>query len=429
MITSSQRLNNLDNKRQRFSIKSQGDSMYPLLQDGDIVEYESVYFKDISLNDIILVHVDHVLMTHRVIYKMKQACITRGDNNTTADIPIKSSQILGKALRFKRNNTWYKLQDTYTAQSTFYLNEIQKLETSLQFADVSHVFLKGVLISLHYLDAIPKRVYADCDLLINREDYKKTEKAFKVLGYKLRKPLLTFDSNHEKQSKPEINYAKKIDGLLVVFDVHFEPVFLMTQLDGMQFLYPKMKLMKLGEELIGRSRQYNIGGLNYPICSTSNQLLYLALHIFHHNYTDSTRYQFLDAIIRKHSTKKIWKEIQTTIHEYELEGYLYLVFILLKKHFKTPIPKEFITKITPSWIKKTVSIYYSSQIDIFSIDTQLKAGIGRFILVFLLSPNPIWTKIFLLFHPDTINALLTVIKEQGATLFKNIIIREPKATI
>lgn len=429
MITSLQKLNNLDNKRQQFSVKSQGDSMYPLLQDGDVVEYEPVCFKDISLNDIILIHVDHILMTHRVIYKMKHACITRGDNNTTADIPVKSSHILGRALRFKRNNSWYKLQDTYTAQSAFYLNEIQKLETSLQFINVPHVFLKGVLISLRYLDAIPKRIYADCDVLLNREDCKKMEKAFKVMGYKLRKPHLTFDYNHEKQSKPEINYAKKIDGLLVVFDVHFEPVFLMTQLDGMKFLYPKTKLMKLGAELIGKSRQYNIGGLNYPICSTANQFLYLALHIFHHNYTDSTRYQFLDVIIRKHCTKKIWREIQTTIHKYELEGYLYLVFVLLKKHFKTPIPKEFMMKITPSWFKKIVSTYYSNHINIFNIDTQLKAGIGRFILVFLLSPNPIWKKIFLLFYPDTINALLTVIKKQGSILFKNKIIRELKAII
>ena len=41
-----------------------------------------------------------------------------------------------------------------------------------------------------------------------------------------------------------------VSGIPVVFDVHFEPVFLMTQLGGMNALYPSQLLAQLGDKII-----------------------------------------------------------------------------------------------------------------------------------------------------------------------------------
>ena len=400
-----------------FSVQAQGNSMYPLLQDKDTVEYIQTPFRKIQLNDIILVYVDDVLMTHRVIYKTKTSCITRGDNNATADAVIQKRRVLAKVVRFQRKGVWYGIQDVYLGQSALYLHEIQKLETVLQFQKIPHVFLKGVLVSLRYEGAIPKRIYADCDILVPHNSYKQVEKLFLLLGYK---PISLADTDSvpyfkKLDQQPEVNFIKTVQGVPVIFDVHFEPVFLMSRLRALELLYPKQLLRSLGEELISRSTPKKIKGFNYSLCSPPDQILYLALHIFHHNYTDSVRYQLLDAVIRKSVTRSarpfdfaqgdmhgLWKELEHTIKKYQLEGYAYGVFMLLKKYFKTPIPQSFISEIQPSSFKRRVSAYFLKRVDIFSQDSRVNAGISRFILIFLLSPNPLWKKLFLFFQPEVL---------------------------
>jgi hypothetical protein len=319
-------------------------------------------------------------------------------------------------VRFKRNNIWYDLQDFYFIQSGFYLEEIKKLETILCAYGISHVFLKGVLVSLRYEGFIPKRIYADCDILINRYDYKKLEKAFTALGYKRDGRSLFSSYKKKPEQKPEINYVKIVNNIPVVFDVHFEPVFLMTQIEGMNLLYQKEKLTQLGNDIIKRGKRKKIKGFVYSICSISDQILYLALHIFHHNYTDSVRYQLLDAVIRKASNKQTWKDLQNNILQYNLEGYVYGVFILLTKYFKTPIPKSFFHAIRPSSFKKRVNMHYLKRVDIFSQDHRVKAGVVRFILIFLLSPEPIWKKMSIFFYIK----ILTIFLKIFPSLFKSI---------
>lgn len=391
-----------------FSIRATGDSMYPILQDGDIIEYAQTPLSAININDIVLLLVNEKLITHRVIYKTKKTCVTRGDNNPTADHPIQRERALAKVVRFKRKGIWHGLQDIYFTQSFLYLNEIQKFAAILQLKKISHVFLKGVLISLRYEGAIPKRIYADCDILIDRKDRRETEKILNKLGYMLQTRILLSINKKNSEQLPEASYMKIIGGVPVIFDVHFEPVFLMTQLGGMNLLYPPKLLKQLGNDILYRRIKAHIKGNTYSLCSVPDQIVYLALHIFHHNYTDSVRYQLLDSVIRKGATRKVWYDVEKTIITYHLQGYLYLVFILLDKYFKTPIPQSVISTIQPSLFKKSASTYLVKKKDIFSQDDRTKAGIERFILVFLLSPEPFWRKIFLIGHPTTIQLVLKI---------------------
>ncbi len=392
-----------------FFMRARGNSMYPLLQDGDYIEYIYSPFKNIRLSDLILVYADDILMTHRVIYKKSTSCITRGDNNPTADTLVQKGRVLAKVIRFRRKGAWHNIQDVYLTQSIIYLQEIQKLEILLRINKLPHVFLKGVLVSLLYEGSIPKRIYADCDILIKRNDARKIEYVFKHLGYKLlgRTPL--FNKANIQSNQPEVSFMKMVGRTPVVFDVHFEPVFLMTQLGGMGLLFPKDKLLELGESIISNGKCATIQGFSYTVCSAADQILYLALHIFHHNFTDSIRYQLLDAVIRKSASKKTWKHISDSIRKYRLEGYTYLVFALLKQYFHTPIPFSFFSSIEPQKTKKIVLSRCMKHVDIFNRDTRMKAGIERFILIFLLSPEPVWKKTLLFFHKDTIKSVVNVV--------------------
>lgn len=402
----------------RFSAKAIGNSMYPLLQNEDIVEYVQTPFSDIRFNDIVLTYVEDKLITHRVIYKTKKTCITRGDNNAAADPPLRGERILGKVVRFKRKGRWHSICDIYLIQSALYLHEIKKLEALLQTNKIPHVFLKGVLVSLHYEGSIPQRIYADCDILVSREHYKIIQKIFIRLGFTLQKKSPHAFNRKKLEDQPEVSYAKTVNGIPVVFDVHFEPVFLMRQFEGTNSLYPERLLKQLGNEIIRTSKRRNLKGYIYPLCSFPHQILYLALHIFHHNFTDGVRYQFLDTIIRTSSlsfrspiggeksrnAKRFgnWEELAAIIKEYRLEGYLYLVFVILKKYYKTPIPPSFFRAIAPSRFALYVIHHIAQRVDIFSQNNQVQERIERMIFVFFLSPEPFIKKALLFFHPETI---------------------------
>lgn len=389
-------------RKKTFQIKAEGNSMYPILQNGDVVEYIQTPFSLIRLNDIILVYSNSILVTHRVLYKTKKTCITRGDNNREADVDVQKGKVLAKVVRFKRGGVWHDIQDVYRVQSTLYLNEIQKLESVLRIKSIPHVFLKGVLISLRYEESIPKRIYADCDVLVRREDYKKIHHVFKALGYSVQeRPFWQPRRLTRLKIQPEESFMKVVSGVPVVFDVHFEPVFLMTQLGGMHLLYPRKLLVQLGENIIKKGEVKKINGYKYSLCSAGDQILYLALHIFHHNFTDCIRYQLLDSVIRKRFDD--WESLAQTIKEYRLEGYIYGVFILLKKYYKTPISSAFINTICSSRYTLHVARFAINKVDIFSQENRTKAGIARFILIFLLSPESFLKKTLLFFHPEVLH--------------------------
>jgi len=103
--------------------------MFPLLRDGDVIDFKKILPKDIKFNDIILIYRNGVFITHRIVYVSKKYVIARGDNNKQADKQLPKESILAKAIRFKRNGIWYDIQDVYSSQSLTYIVEIRRLAT------------------------------------------------------------------------------------------------------------------------------------------------------------------------------------------------------------------------------------------------------------------------------------------------------------
>jgi len=393
-----------------FRVKAQGNSMYPILQDGDIVEYIQIPFYKIQLNDIILTYINENLVTHRVIYKSKYTCITRGDNNSTADPIIKRGRVLARVVRFKRRDTWWDIQDVYLTQSTLYLREIQKLETVLQFKKIPHVFLKGVLVSLRYEHTIPKRIYADCDILFDRRMYGNIDNIFTRLGFRLvDEDRTSFTSLKNPKDRAEISFIKLINNIPIIFDVHFEPVFLINQLDGMNLLYPKKYLAKLGSEMIDRGRKVKIKGFFYTLCSESDQILYLILHIFNHNFTDSVRYQLLISVIGKPTNRKVMKQLIETVGNLKLNGYVYPVLLLLNKYYNSPFPYTYLSLLTPSLFKQWVSTHIENNTTIHNNDARDSKKIAY---IFLLSPARLGRKVLFFIHPEVYYAVFWAIRKK-----------------
>jgi signal peptidase I len=211
--------------------------MRPLLQGNDLIYYRKVSFDSIRENDLVLIRKKGVLFTHRVIYKTPDYLVTKGDNNAYSDGIIKPRNIIAKATRLKRNGKTIKLDELYMVQSLLYFHEIEQVTASIQRKGVDVLILKGLPLHLYYQGKRPKRIYGDCDLLIRNKDAQKVQMVLKRLGY--RKLNSDLSPGHSKilDKKTEESYFKILGTFPIIFDVHYEVVFMMTQVGKLDRLY------------------------------------------------------------------------------------------------------------------------------------------------------------------------------------------------
>ena len=170
-------------KLKTLPLKSTGESMLPILYENDVVYFKKITFSEIKVNDLIVFKKKNQLITHRVIYKTKNYLITKGDNNLNSDGKIYPKQILGKVYQIKRNGQIFKPETIYLIQSTHYFSEIVKIKNQFDKEKINYVFLKGLPLHLYFEGTHPKRLYADCDVLVDKRDFDKAEKILFSFGY------------------------------------------------------------------------------------------------------------------------------------------------------------------------------------------------------------------------------------------------------
>ncbi|GIW65469.1 MAG: hypothetical protein KatS3mg093_448 [Candidatus Parcubacteria bacterium] len=396
-----------------FPLKSQGKSMWPILQENDIIYFKKTSFFKIAVNDLIVFRKKRRIICHRVIYKRKSFVITKGDNSFKNDGKIYKRQILGRVYQVKRNGRFFNPETLYLIQSTHYFNEIVKIKSEFDRQKINYLFLKGLPLHLYFEGAHPKRIYADCDVLIDKKDFEKAQNILSEFGYK--KVDLHWSKFGRKLMKEEIEatFFKTINGFSVVFDIHPKLGELaIVHLGYLDNLYSEKQSGKLVDYFLSDKKKVIINGERFFILNDFDLILYLALHLFHHNFAGAFRYQFLDTVIRKHKRrlKSIYSQIKKLVQEYELEGFVYPVFLLLKKYYKTPVPANFLIEIKP---KKKYQLWYINtkvlKKNIFDDQTRIKAGVERFVNLFILSSNNIFKKILIVFNLQIIYAVVFVL--------------------
>lgn len=392
-------------KKASFVLKAEGTSMLPILHSNDVVQYKKVNFKQVDINDIILVRKNKKLFTHRIIYKTDKHLITKGDNNPQSDGKIYPHQIIGKVVKVRRDGKEFDPNQIYLLQSSLYFQEIVKIKNTFEKEKINFVFLKGLPLHLYFEKTHPQRIYADCDVLIDKKDFNNAEKIIERFGYK---------KTIEGKKQVENNYFKVINGFPVVFDLHLEPAFLMTQFSGLEALYPQKFIDKLTAAILQTKRKVRIQDTNFYFLSTNFQILYLALHFFHHNFLGAFRLDFLNKVVRKSRLSiNDWQNIASTINKYQLTNFVYPVFVLLKKYYQTPLPDFMYGSVV------TDPYYNFKNLNIFNDEPRLHAGVNRFVLIFLLSPRPLWRKLFIFFNPAAIGSILWVIWKKLSSFFSN----------
>jgi signal peptidase I len=398
-------------KQKIFRISAAGTSMLPLLWPEDVLFIKKILLGRLKINDIALIEKGGRLFAHRIIYKGKKYLVSKGDNNMVSDGKITQNNVLGLVYKIKRGKNFLSPRDLYLLQSTIYFQEIARVTTGLEKNRIDYVILKGLPVHLYYEKSQPRRFYADCDILVEKKNKAKIERIFQDLKY-LKKNI----SEHKMEF---VAYKKTV--LPVVFDIHFEASFTMTQVNKLNSLYPQKSIDGLTKDFLETRQRTAIQNQSFYLLSLNNQVLYLALHFFHHNFRGTFRLALLDMIVR-HSGKsraqsrdasriRFWTSQNDIIKKYKLGNFVYPVFFILKKYFQTPIPTNFLKSITLRRERfQTVPYNYVNDniltINIFDEETRVAAGATRFKNLFFLSPRPFLQKILVFFNPKI--AYLTV---------------------
>lgn len=392
--------------KKSFTLSSSGNSMLPLLRTGDLVYYKKCSFQSIRINDILLINKRRKLFTHRVIYKTDSYIITKGDNNSTSDGKIYSHQIVAKARYFRRGDKKMRLEGLYTAQSLLYFHEITTIIKAFQKKAVDVLILKGLPLHLFYEGRRPNRLYSDCDILIA---YKDKEKATSVLtGYGYIKGDTALSALHKRlrDKETEDSFYKLVGSFPVVLDIHYEVIFMMTQLGKLDPLYPQSLIDEMTASFLKDKRDVYIDAKEYPILSESNLILYLMLHFFHHNFTGTHRLSLIHNILSKIRDKTaLFNDVAAGIHRYHLKAYIYPTLLLLIKYYKTPIPPAFMEAVIPPESQYSYINRHVLAPSIFDERLRVQNGIVRFKNLFFLSPLPIWKKSLVFMNPAVIYSM------------------------
>ncbi len=396
------------------SIKTFGDSMLPILFNGDVIIHQKIKFSNIKINDIICFKKNNHLVTHRVVYRKSNFLITSGDNNRISDGKIYSKDVIGIVNKIKRIGHIISINDLYLIQSTIYFKEIIDVNRLLKKRKINIVVLKGLPLYLLYYNRIPKRIYADCDILVPRKKVNQVIKLMEKLGYK------TIDTSFSKlQSKlksqdTEITLYKLIQGIPVYFDIHVELGFMMVQIGKLNEFYSTKLLNKLTLSFINQSRQVKLNGESFNFLSPEHLVIYLILHLYHHNFTGPYRYDLLLNILNKE--KLDYNKIAACISEFNLKNYIYPGVLLLKKYYNLKFESKFIEKIIPD--KKILNLIVKKfgNLNIFDEHDRFSNGVEKFKLLFYLSPRKIY-KYAVILNPEVIYFALLFVLLSAKSLF------------
>ena len=364
-----------------------------ILQDEDIVYFKKTNFSQIKTDDIIMTKKRGNTSIAKVIYRTNKFLITKGASENHEDPKIYKNQVIGKATHIRRRNSQFDINHYYLFRSSIYLQEIIKVNRALQSTNVDFLFLKGLPLHLYFEKTYPKRIYRDCDILVDKKQFNRACMVLKRLGYKEEKlPYLA----KNLKDLPEKNYYIVVEGLRVTFDIHREIVFTTKNICESIF-YPKKDIDEITSKFLGEKISLDIQNEKLPALSFENFFIYTALHLSNHDFRGTFRYELLKKVVGKKELN--YKQISETINRYQLKNYIHPCLVFLSKYYQIKLPYTFIKSVKPD--KKNVKFIQENILNegIFIEHTHYhRITIADLIKSFYLSPYPLYKKVLKLLN-------------------------------
>lgn len=403
------------------------NSMKPFIYKGETVLFKKYSFRHLQVNDIVVIKNENNTFIRRVIYKTKSYLITKGDNNVTNDEKSYQKNILGKVYQIKRGEALFNPEYMYLIQSTIYYEEIVKLIKIFSKKNINYVFLKGLILHLYYFKSYPRRLYADCDILID-EAYKEiVHKIFAAMGYRL---LHTNEYNNlqkffDKNPK-EVNYVKNVNGLYVVFDVHYQ-----IAIAGHVSTLPNHILQKeellLTKDFLSSKKTITLSKTQFSILEPHRQILYLLLHFYQHKWSGIEHLDFISRVFNAIKKRINKKSIFILATDHKILSFILPSTYLLDKYFLSKALKRIAYKDFKRKYIFAITVYKAFNYESFLFSDEKNKYNDRLkkaLLIFLFTNLHYSKKIFRFLHPAltshflyfTLYSTLTLLKKNKRTL-------------
>jgi len=409
----------------KVPLKAIGDSMLPVLHSGDLVYYSAVPFLKLQINDLVVCKHAKIILIHRVIYRTAKYLLTKGDNNLNCDERVFARQVIGRVTRVKRAQQFFTPESLYLIQSAHYLAEIEQINSAFAANKLNFLFLKGLLLHLHYEKLVPRRLYADCDVLIDPEQLKSAIAILKKQGYSRAPKHLSAWQAKFKNYDPELVFCKKLkSGFLVSFDLHQELVFQMTELGRIENFYSMSMLADFTQAALRTKRAVKLDGISYPMLAPDFLIIYLLLHLFHHNYQGAFRYQILKIVLTQEVAKAAfsWLRLSELIISYRLESFVYPAIVLLQRHYQCKFPSQFLNFLRPkTWLLRVITNNILKQVNHLTSQSRIKEGVRRFGYLFMLSPQSGWQRILVFVQPAVLASVFWVISRKVVSVVQDLL--------
>jgi len=106
-------------KSKILTAQARGQSMIPLINPYDKM-FVSTSTNKYRIGDVIVFYRNGTLTSHRLIWRLKNEYIVKGDNIFYFDSPVKKSSIVGKVVKIKGKNGTYELESWKYSFFSFY---------------------------------------------------------------------------------------------------------------------------------------------------------------------------------------------------------------------------------------------------------------------------------------------------------------------
>ena len=98
-------------------LRAKGDSMGPLIKEGDVIVVRPSTFEEIGIGDIAVFGVRGKLCAHRLIMKRakgnRHVLVTKSDRTFTADAPFGHKNLFGKISHIQKNALTLNLESSF----------------------------------------------------------------------------------------------------------------------------------------------------------------------------------------------------------------------------------------------------------------------------------------------------------------------------
>lgn len=410
-------------RKSRFSIKAEGNSMLPVLMKDDVVYIRKKHFNSLKTDDIICCSKKGKSFIHRVIYLKKdhdgrtKYLVTKGDNSIKSDGKIFPANFIGLAYQIKRKNQIFGIDNLYLIQSSIYFQEIIRIKKAFEREKVDFVFLKGLPVHLYYEKKHPRRIYADCDILIAYKDLNKVTGIFSKNDYSIPSKTGFPVEQFLEKDQTQYTFIKKVSFYRVIFDIHFRSVFMFSRLGKLKSLDHNRAIDDLTVKFLREKKWVKIQKDLFPMLNDEDNFLYFCLNIFHHNFKGVFRFDILNTLMDKKRLN--YYRILDTVKLFNIQNYIYPVILLFEKYYPVKFPKNLLRKIKPE--KRYLKYIYQNILNnkIYD-DGPGSIGIIRFKNLFFLSPVPLPKRLLVFFNPQVIYSVFWVMKKKFRCFSNNL---------